>query len=182
LSPATNKRVDEWGGSIENRARFVRELYRAIRKVSGPDYPVLIKLGIKDYHPDGKTVAEGIQVAKLLEQDGFDAIEISEGLEQDFFHHIRRDGIVPYYLEECRQVRKALSIPLMLVGGIRAIKDMQNVLDEGVADAISMCRPFIMNPNLVRDLRQGLAVSSACTSCNECMIRMNEGKLSCVRT
>ena len=96
LSPATNKREDEWGGSVHNRARFVRAIYRSIRKSVGPDYPILIKLGIKDYHPEGKTVAEGIEAANLLEQDGFDAIEASEGLEQDFFQHIRRDGVSPY--------------------------------------------------------------------------------------
>ena len=180
LSPATNKREDEWGGSVHNRARFVREIYRSIRKSVGPDYPILIKLGIKDYHPEGKTVAEGIEVAKLLQQDGFDAIEVSEGLEQDFFHHIRRDGVSPYYLDECGQARKELSLPLILVGGMRTMKDMQRVLDDGVADAISMCRPFIMNPHLVRDFREGLSNSSGCTSCNECMATMREGQLRCV--
>jgi 2,4-dienoyl-CoA reductase-like NADH-dependent reductase (Old Yellow Enzyme family) len=180
LSPATNLRNDEWGGSLENRARFVRELYRSIRIVAGHDYPILIKLGLKDYHPQGKTVAEGIRVAGLLEQDGFDAIEISEGLEQDFFHHIRRSTVAPYYLDESRQARKELSLPLMLVGGMRTVIDMQRVLDEGVADAISMCRPFIMNPRLVRDLSSGLAGASECNSCNECMARMNEGWLRCV--
>jgi 2,4-dienoyl-CoA reductase-like NADH-dependent reductase (Old Yellow Enzyme family) len=182
LSPATNKRDDEWGGSVHNRARFVREIYRSVRKRVGLDYPVLIKLGIKDYHPEGKTVAEGIEVAKLLQKDGFDAIEVSEGLEQDFFHHIRRDGVSPYYLEECRQARRELSLPLILVGGMRTMQDMQSVLDDGVADAISMCRPFIMNPRLVRDFREGLSSSSGCTSCNECMTTMREGQLRCVLT
>ena len=74
-------------------------------------------------------MAEGIEVAKLLEQDGFDAIEISGGLEQDFFHHIRRDGVSPYYLDECRQARKELSPPLILVCGMRTLRDMQQVLD-----------------------------------------------------
>jgi 2,4-dienoyl-CoA reductase-like NADH-dependent reductase (Old Yellow Enzyme family) len=180
LSPVTNKRSDEWGGSVQNRARFVRELYRTIRKVAGPDYPILIKFGIKDYHPEGKTAVEGIETSRLLEKDGFDAIEISEGLEQDFFHHIRRDGVTPYYLDECRQTRKELSLPLILVGGMRTVKDMQKVLDEGLADAISMCRPFIMNPHLVSDLRRGLLDSTRCTSCNECMATMGEGQLHCV--
>ena len=107
LSPVTNRRQDEWGGYTVNRARFVREIYRSIRKVSGPEYPIIIKLGLKDYHPQGKPVSEGIEVARLFQQDGFDAIEVSEGLEQDFFHHIRQQATVPYYLEECRQAKKA---------------------------------------------------------------------------
>ncbi len=180
LSPATNKRSDEWGGSPSKRARFVREIYRSIRKVAGPDYPILIKLGIKDYHPEGKTVEEGISVARQLERDGFDAIEVSEGLEEDFFHHIRRDAVNPYYLEECRQARNSLSLPVILVGGMRSLKDMQQVIDNGVADAVSMCRPFIMNPHLVRDLRHGMSSGSECTSCNACMATMREGRLRCV--
>ena len=180
LSPATNKRNDIWGGSPHKRARFVRELYRAIRKVCGPNFPVLIKLGIRDYHPHGKTAAEGVQVAQLLEQDGFDAIEVSEGLEEDFFHHIRREAVTPYYLADCKEARTNLRLPLILVGGMRSIKDMQAVLDEGTADAVSMCRPFVMNPHLVRDLRTGATDGSQCTSCNECMARMREGRLRCV--
>jgi 2,4-dienoyl-CoA reductase-like NADH-dependent reductase (Old Yellow Enzyme family) len=180
LSPATNKRKDEWGGSAPKRARFVREIYRSIRKITGPDYPVMIKLGIKDYHPEGKTVAEGIEVAEQFQRDGFDAIELSEGLEQDFFHHIRIDGIRPYYLEECREARKKLSLPLILVGGMRSLKDMQHVLDEGLADAVSLCRPFIMNPQLVKAFRLGTAQGSECTSCNACMATMREGRLRCV--
>ena len=125
-------------------------------------------------------MAEGIEVAKLLEQDGIDAIEVSEGLEQDFFHHIRRDGVTPYYMEECSKARGELSVPLVLVGGMRSMKDMQAVLDGGVADAISLCRPFIMNPFLVRDFRTGRADTSGCTSCNGCMATMREGQLRCV--
>ena len=182
LSPVTNKRDDEWGGSPAKRARIVREIYRAMRKVTGPDYPILIKLGIKDYHPEGKPVSEGIEVANLLQQDGFDAIELSEGVEQDFFHHILRDAVAPYYLEECRQARRKLTVPLILVGGMRKLKDMQGVLDDGIADAVSMCRPFIMNPSLVRDLRAGTSDTVGCTSCNDCMGTMREGQLRCVRT
>ena len=180
LSPVTNRRQDKWGGSVENRARFVREIYHGIRKVAGPDYPILIKLGLKDYHPQGKPISEGIEVAMLLQQDGFDAIEISEGLEQDFFHHIRREAVVPYYLAECGQAKKAISIPTILVGGMRRLKDIQQVLDDGIADAISMCRPFINNPHIVRDFKNGISDYSQCTSCNECMAQMRNGQLRCV--
>ncbi len=180
LSPATNRRQDEWGGSAIKRARFVREIYRAMRRVVGPEYPILIKLGIKDYHPEGKPTQEGIDVALMLQQDGFDGIEVSEGLEEDFFHHIRRDAMAPYYVEECRQARKSLSLPLVLVGGMRSLTEMQGILDSGVADAVSLCRPFIMEPHLVRDLREHRSAGSLCTSCNKCMGTMGQGRLRCV--
>jgi 2,4-dienoyl-CoA reductase-like NADH-dependent reductase (Old Yellow Enzyme family) len=151
-----------------------------MRRVAGLDFPIMIKLGIKDYHPRGKDMSEGVEQAKLLEADGVDAIEVSEGLEEDFFHHIRPDATTPYYLDECRRTREAVSVPLILVGGMRKPDDMQRIVGEGVADAVSMCRPFIMDPHLVRNLKAGLASGSGCTSCNGCLGRMAQGQLSCV--
>ncbi len=182
LSPATNHREDEWGGSPEKRSSFVRTIYHGIRQMAGPDYPLMIKLGLKDYHPQGKTTSEGIEQARILQIDGMDAIEISEGIEEDFFHHIRPEATNPYYVTECREARRTLSVPLILIGGMRILKDMQEVVESGVADAISMCRPFIMNPYLVRDLRLGLIDGSRCTSCNKCLGEMAQGHLRCVLT
>ncbi len=180
LSPATNKRTDEWGGSTEKRTGLVRKICEGIRKMAGNDFPIMVKLGIKDYHPEGKSIEEGIRQAQILESAGVDSIEVSEGLEQDFFHHIRPDITAPYYLEECRRVKQALSIPVMLVGGMRKLEDMQQVIDSGIADAVSMCRPFIMDPYLVKNLRNGVSDGSKCTSCNQCMRGMGQGKLECV--
>ena len=182
LSPATNKRDDDWGGSAARRASFVRHICRGIRKMAGPNYPLMVKLGIRDYHPEGKTAEEGVETARMLEADGVDAIEVSEGLEQDFFHHIRPDAVVPYYLDECAQTRAAISIPVILVGGIRTLKDMQKVVGDGVADAVSMCRPFIMNPALVKDIHAAVALGSNCTSCNACLGLMAKGRLACALT
>lgn len=181
LSPVTNKRDDEWGGSNEKRSNLIRQICRGIRQIVGPDFPILIKLGIKDYHPMGKPVSAGVEQAKLLEMEGIDAIEVSEGIEEDPSHHIRLDAMSPYYIEECQQVREALSIPVILVGGMRKLRDMQAVIDEKVADAISMCRPFIMDPYLVKNFRAGLTDSSECVSCNECLTRMRQVQISCTR-
>lgn len=179
LSPATNKRDDEWGGSPEKNANLVRSICRGIRQMAGPDYPILVKLGIKDYALGGKSVSDGVTQAKLLEMDGVDAIEVSEGIEGDQSNHIRLDAVKPYYMPECREARKALSIPIILVGGMRNLQDMQAVLDEGMADAVSMCRPFIMDPHLVKHLREGLTELSECISCNKCLGQSRLGHLSC---
>ena len=181
LSPVTNKRDDEWGGTNEKRTNLVKQICQAIRKETGPDYPIMVKLGVKDYHPEGKTIDDGIEQAKLLEESEVDAIEVSEGLEQDFFHHIRPEVTSPYYLDECRQVKQALNIPVMLVGGMRRINDMKAVIEDGIADAISMCRPFIMDPYLVKKIRQGSIENSGCTSCNGCIgRRKNPDLLECI--
>ena len=180
LSPVTNKRTDEWGGTVEKRTGLVKKICEGIRAVAGPDFPLMVKLGIKDYHPEGKSVQEGILQAQILEAAGVDSIEVSEGLEEDFFHHIRPDVTAPYYLDECQVVKRRLDIPVMLVGGLRKVEDMKKVIELGIADAVSMCRPFIMDPGLVKKLKNSLADESKCTSCNQCMLKMGQGKLECV--
>ena len=179
LSPAMNRREDEWGGSVENRARFVQMICQRIRKMAGPGFPILIKLGLKDYHPDGKALAEGIAVARILEDSGVDAIEASEGIEEKWGHHIRKDAIHPYYLDECRHARRQLTKPMILVGGMRKLREMQAILDEGLADAVSLCRPFIQDPHLILKFRAGESDGSLCNSCNECGELMIEGRFGC---
>jgi 2,4-dienoyl-CoA reductase-like NADH-dependent reductase (Old Yellow Enzyme family) len=180
LSPVTNRRQDQWGGSAEKRAAFAVRISEGLRKMAGPDFPLFIKLGLKDYHPQGKTLAEGIETARRLVEAGLDAIEVSEGVEEEPFHHIRTDAISPYYLEECREARRFLKVPLILVGGFRTLREMEQVVEEKKADAVSMCRPFIMDPYLVKKLREGTAEGSACISCNECIKEMHAGRIRCV--
>ncbi len=180
LSPVTNHRQDEWGGTPEKRASFVVRIIGGIRKLTGPDYPIMIKLGLKDYYPQGKTVAEGIASVKSFIEAGLDALEVSEGVEEEAFHHIRQDALSPYYVEECRRAREALDIPIILVGGMRKLDDIRQVVDGGIADAVSMCRPIIMDQNIVRKFRLGLADSSKCSSCNACRELMHKQEIRCV--
>jgi 2,4-dienoyl-CoA reductase-like NADH-dependent reductase (Old Yellow Enzyme family) len=179
LSPAINTREDEWGGSPENRAKLVVQIYRGLRKLAGDAYPILIKYGLLDYHPMGKSLSEGVDAARSLEIEGMDAIEVSEGFEEERVHHIRLGAMSPYYVSECRQAREVLSLPLILVGGMRTLQQMQAALDEEVADGISMCRPFIMDPHIIRAFRDGSATESKCISCNECLEKAKEGDISC---
>ena len=179
LSPVMNQREDEWGGSAEKRARFLRLICEGIRKMAGPDYPLLVKLGLKDYHPQGKSIEEGIATAKMLEDAGVDAIEVSEGIEEKWGHHIRKSAVHPYYLADCRQARKTLTKPLILVGGMRALSEMQAVVEENVADAVSMCRPFIREPHLVKKFKEKTSAGSSCISCKECGELMIQGRFGC---
>jgi len=140
----------------------------------------LIKLGLKDYHPKGKTVAEGIASALACIEAGLDAVEISEGIEEEPFHHIRLDAKNPYYLEECCEARRAIAKPLILVGGMRELADIRDIVDGGLADAVSMCRPFIMDQHLVQKFRLGLISKSDCISCNQCIQEMHNQNLHCI--
>jgi len=179
LSPVTNQRRDEWGGSAAKRARSVRLIIEGIRKIAGPDYPVFIKLGLKDYHPKGQSAAEAVEIAMILEAAGADAFELSEGVEIERFNHVRQNAVQPYYLEECMEARRKLKAPVILVGGMRRLAEMEKVITDGLADAVSMCRPFIMDPFIVKKFREGAVDASACTSCNDCLQEMRRRHMRC---
>lgn len=180
LSPVTNHRTDEWGGSAAKRANFVVKITEGLRKVTGPDFPILIKMGIKEYHSDGKSVEEGINSANMFIDVGMDAIEVSEGVEEIPFNHIRPDVTSPYYIDECKKAREAISKPLILVGGMRNLSEIEKIVDEGIADAVSMCRPFIMDQHIVKKFREGSTNKSLCISCNKCIQTMLERDLYCI--
>ena len=137
-------------------------------------------------HSTGTIVVEDLRISAkriFLHVPKRKSICIEDGkirVEENRPHHIRLDATTPYYLHEGRQARRVLAFPLILVGGMRTLKDMEAVLDEGVADAISMCRPFIMDPHIVRKFREGLTDESKCTSCNGCLHEMRQGNMRCI--
>ncbi|MFC1838023.1 NADH:flavin oxidoreductase [Thermodesulfobacteriota bacterium] len=180
LSPVTNHRNDKWGGSVLKRSNFVVAMVEGLRKVTGPNYPILIKLGIKEYHPEGKSVEEGISSANMFIDAGIDAVEVSEGVEEIPFNHIRPEETSPYYVEECRKTKAEISKPIILVGGMRTLSEMEKIVDDGITDAISMCRPFIMDQHIVKKFREGTSDRSLCTSCNNCIQTMLERDLYCI--
>ena len=188
LSPFYNKRTDEYGGSVENRARFLLEILRAIRSAIGPDYPVMVKINSDDFLENGFVKEEMIQVAIMLEQEGIDAIEISGGthLSPDEYSFSRKTGIVSedkelYFKEAARLYKEKIKVPLMLVGGIRSLSVAEKVVDEGLADYVSLCRPLIREPHLIRRWKSGDIKKATCISCNECFKPVRAGKgLYCV--
>lgn len=157
LSPHYNKRGDEYGGTLENRARMVMETYRAVRSAVGVDYPVLIKLNSQDYLPDGFSEDEMVSVASMLQDEGIDAIELSGGtiLSEPAFLPVRKARLdAPekevFYEKSARRFKKELQIPLMLVGGIRSYQVAEKLVSEKTADYISLCRPLIREPHLIK--------------------------------
>lgn len=172
LSPCSNRRSDEWGGSLENRMRFHLRVVDAVRAAVGRDYPLLVKLGVQDTVEGGLTLEEGCRVAQALVARGVDAIEVSEGLEPKRGNHIRlgvklREGEA-YYAPWAREVKKAVNVPVFLVGGLRSLNIMEAIVRDGVADGVSMCRPFIREPNILLRWQRGDLRPAGCLSCNRC--------------
>ncbi len=160
LSPLTNQREDQWGGNLENRYRFVREVYRNIRKKVGAHFPVGIKINSADFQRGGFTEEESMKVVQLLDAEGIDLIEISGGTyEKPAMTGVKRKQSTvereAYFLDYVKKVRKLLKVPLMLTGGFRTVATMEHVLEENELDVVGIARPFTLFPNLPRDIFEG---------------------------
>ena len=181
LSPAYNRREDEYGGSIENRARVHVEIYRAIRSVVGKDYPVLIKINSEDYVENGLSLDDSIFASKMLTAAGLDAIELSGGTLSSGKLSPSRAGInkeekEAYFKEAAAAYKKAIDTPLILVGGNRSMNVAEQTIATGTADYISMCRPFIREPGLIKRWQSGDTRPATCKSDNLCFGPAMEGK------
>ncbi len=182
LSPFFNHREDDYGGSVENRGRIVLEVVQSIEEELGDDFPLLIKINTEDYLDGGFCVDEMLQVAAMLERSGVDAIELSGGTTLALrmgnpdasFSRTGRYGV--YYEEEAKRYKGEVGIPLMLVGGIRSYEESQRLVEEGITDYVSMCRPLIREPDLIKRWESGDTREAKCVSDNACFRPGREGK------
>jgi 2,4-dienoyl-CoA reductase-like NADH-dependent reductase (Old Yellow Enzyme family) len=181
LSPAYNKRQDLYGGAIADRTRIHLHIYQAIREIVGQDYPLFIKMNCADFIENGLTIDESIQVAKLFADAGFNAIEVSGGIIRTGRLSPSRPGITSaekeaYFKEYAQQFKHAIKTPLILVGGMRSFDIASKIITDGVADYISMSRPFIREPDLVNRWAKGDLRKAECKSDNLCFNPGFEGK------
>ncbi len=182
LSPAFNRRTDNYGGTINNRARIHVETVRAIRNVVGGNYPVLIKMNCQDFSENGLGLEDSIIAANLLSDAGLDAIELSGGILTGGKLSPSRPGInspdkEAYFSKELRAFKKQIEIPLILVGGNRSFEVAEQLVEEGSADYISMCRPLIREPDLISRWKAGDRRKAECKSDNLCFVPALEGKV-----
>jgi 2,4-dienoyl-CoA reductase-like NADH-dependent reductase (Old Yellow Enzyme family) len=177
LSPFFNRRTDQWGGNPENRRRFHIEVIKAVRNEIGKDYPLFIKLGGWEDMEGGLTLEEGIMAAQAMVEAGLDAIELSVGARGASRTAAQGAPEHPYFRKESAALKRAVHVPVMLVGGIRSLTTANDILSSGDADMISMSRPFIRQPDLLLRWQQGEA-DAKCISCSKCF--PSEGNiLSC---
>ncbi len=179
LCPRYNDRTDDYGGDIRNRARMLLEVTKEIRNVVGAEYPVLVKLNCRDFVDDGLKLEESIQVGRMLQEEGIDAIELSGGLLNNpnlMKEGIRSEEEEAYFREEARAFKKEIRVPLILVGGIRSYGVAERLVNEGTADYISMCRPFICEPDLINRWKAGDYGKCLCISCNNCVEQAKKGE------
>jgi len=177
LSPDVNRRTDGWGGSLENRARLLVEVVRAVRSAVGPDYPVSVKLNSADFQKGGFSHEESLEVARWLDAEKIDLLEVSGGTYeqprmvgaddmtlQPERSEMRRESTVAreaYFLEYAADIRKAVKMPLMVTGGFRSVAGMNAALASGAMDVVGLGRPLCVDPAIPGKLLDGTASESA---------------------
>lgn len=173
ISPYTNRRTDAYGGSTEKRLQIVVDIVRGIRSSLGKDYPLIVKLNATDYHPEGLTVEESVDMAKILEGEEIDGIEVSGGMAEagkaSMWKGPFSEEEEGYFVSNASRIKSAVSLPVFGLGGIRTYKVMEKILNLGKADLISLCRPFIRDPFLIKKIRTRETEKTECISCNKCM-------------
>lgn len=172
LSPHTNRRADEWGGPLENRARVLIEILRGVKGACGRDFPVIVKLNSTDFLEGGLVLDDAVRIALRLEAEGIDGIEVSGGMAEagrgSVWAGLRSEDDEGYFVENAARIKQAVRVPVSGLGGIRTLAAAERIVREGRADLVSLSRPLIRDPFLVKHFREGLAAKSECISCNTC--------------
>ena len=175
-----------YGGPLRNRSRFLSEVLQDVRVTVGEEYPVWIKLNGDDFLPGGLSLEEACQVARTLEEEGIDAIEVSGGTAASREKIPARTRIdapekEAYHRALAREIRGKVRISVGLVGGLRSPAVLEEILQAGEADFFSMARPLIREPGLVNRWSSGDRSTARCISCNGCFLPgFKEGGIYCV--
>lgn len=154
LSPITNLRTDEYGGSLENRSRLLMEITTAVREAVGDEFLLLVRLGVDDLIPGGFTLEEGCIVAKKLEETGIDILDVSSGLMPPM--------ILPgpaMLRDMLRTVKAHVNIPVIGAGELGDIEIAADMVEKGEVDFIALGRPILNKPNYVEELLEKISAN-----------------------
>ncbi len=176
ISPYTNRRRDEYG---QERAKILLDIFEGIREKSR--IPVMIKMNACDFIPGGLEIDEAVRIARLLDDAGFEAIEVSGGMYESIYHNrynvvsqkVAKSGEA-YFREYAFRIKEAVETPVIAVGGIKSLQVAESLLEK--VDFVSMSRPLIRDPYLPLKIMRGEADRSDCKSCNLCLTAIFEGK------
>ena len=211
LSPYTNRRRDQWGGSLENRLRFPIQILRKVREAVGSSFPIMAKMNLTDGFKGGLELDEAVEVARSFEREGVDALVLSGGFVSKVPMYVMR-GEVPfkefyegqtsttkklgillmgkvivkefpyqdnYFLEDSRRIREAVELPLVQIGGLRKLEDMERICADEGFELLSLARPLIIEPDLVVKMYRGETDRSICEPCNKCVGVMDKDGIWC---
>ncbi len=181
LSPFSNQRDDEYGGTPERRMKMPLEVLKAVRKTVGPDFPIVCRLSADEYVEGGLKLDDSLPIAQALEKNGADALHISACIAPSgYLNH------PPYYVGEgvftylAQEIKGAVKIPVITVGRIRTPELANEVIEDQKADLVSMGRALIADPFLPKKAMEGKGEDIIpCISCNRCILSIRKGDLQC---
>lgn len=210
LSPLYNKRRDEFGGSLQNRLRFPRQVLRQVLDAVGEDLAVICKFSMTDGAKGGNCIEDGVAIARALEAEGAHLLVLSAGLNAESITTMFGSSFPPenravitnpiikfamylqyltekprefselYLLKYARRIRAAVDMPLAYLGGLTSAEGVSTLIDEGF-DAMALGRVLIHGPAWIEQLQKGQLQRSGCTSCNRCVTMMySAGGTSCI--
>ncbi|MCL2368606.1 MAG: NAD(P)/FAD-dependent oxidoreductase [Oscillospiraceae bacterium] len=181
MTEAYNKRTDEFGGSFEKRMRFPKLLLKAIREVNGDDFPVIFKMSPVHMIPEGRSMEEGIEVAKILEKEpNVKAFLIDTGCHEVWYRLIPpvwQQGRM-YQFEAAKKIKEAVSLPVFTMGKVGDPEEAEAVFNEGMTDFVTVARSFIADPEWAKKVKEDRTEDIIpCICCNEgCVGRVDPGK------
>ncbi|WP_426360964.1 NADH:flavin oxidoreductase/NADH oxidase family protein [Mammaliicoccus sciuri] len=165
LSPYHNKRNDAWGGSLENRMRFLMEVYHEIRRRTGEKFPIAVKLNSADFQRGGFTEEDSMKVLKAIDKAGIDLIEISGGNYENpvmFEGSNTRESTKKreaYFLDYADKARKLVNTPIVVTGGFRSAEGMEAAINSGSIDMVGIAKPLVINPDLPNQIINGTYIT-----------------------
>ncbi len=185
ISPYTNHRTDEYGGSAENRTRIVKEAIDKIHKLCGPDYPISARFSADEYYRNfgydvGYTIDDAVEIAKLLESYGIQYLDLSCGSYETMNTWCEPTSYdLGWRKENGRRIKEAVSIPVGNTGVIRTPEQAEKLLEEGYQDVIGMARPFLADPQWANKAKEGRSDEiNRCLSCLYCLESMMANALA----
>ena len=157
LSPHDNRRTDKYGGSLENRMRFLKEIYLGMREELGKDFPIGIKINSTDFKEDGLTEEDSLKTIIELANLGLDFVEISGGTYERpaMMGATSKSTNQVFFAEYSKKLKQKIEIPVVVTGGIRSINAMNTLLNDNTTDFIGIARPLTIDPNIFNKIKQG---------------------------
>ena len=157
LSPHDNRRTDKYGGSLENRMRFLKEIYLGMREELGKDFTIGIKINSTDFKEDGLTEEDSLKTIIKLANLGLDFVEISGGTYERpaMMGATSKSTNQVFFAEYSKKLKQKIEIPVVVTGGIRSINAMNTLLNDNTTDFIGIARPLTIDPNIPNKIKQG---------------------------
>ena len=157
LSPHDNRRTDKYGGSLENRMRFLKEIYLGMREELGKDFTIGIKINSTDFKEDGLTEEDSLKTIIELANLGLDFVEISGGTYERpaMMGATSKSTNQVFFAEYSKKLKQKIEIPVVITGGIRSINAMNTLLNDNTTDFIGIARPLTIDPNIPNKIKQG---------------------------